>query len=60
MSPMRKVVISAMHVAVLRALAEHEGDASEECLAELTGLSVDTVVRILRDLAVFGLAERTH
>ena len=31
------------------ALYNHCGEASEECLAELTGLRIDTIVRMLRD-----------
>lgn len=49
--------MSPMHRAVLEALY-HCREASEERLAELTGLPIDTIVRVLHDLEVKGFVQQ--
>jgi DNA-binding MarR family transcriptional regulator len=52
-----EVDMSPMHRAVLEALYNCD-EISEERLAVLTGLPVDTIVKVLHDLEAEGFVER--
>jgi DNA-binding MarR family transcriptional regulator len=53
----KEVHMSPMHLAVLEALYNCT-EASEEHLAQVTGLPIDTIVRVLHDLALEGFVQR--
>jgi DNA-binding IclR family transcriptional regulator len=49
MSPIHQVVLEALY---------NWNEASEEHLAHVTGLPIDTIIRVLHDLEVDGFVER--